>query len=360
MGVYSKKRNNGTVAWFYDFMHQGVRYRGLGGTTKTQALRALEKARAQVLNGEYELERPNNPVIETFAEKFLQRRQDHRSYHRDVVLVGHLLRRFKGKHLSSIRTEDVEDYKSWRKAEGAANATVNRDIACLKRMYNLAIQWGDAKRNPAQGVKFLEEPKCPDQFLDAAQAQRLISACAKYFRPIVLTALNTGMRVQEILSLKWSQVHFERKYVEIVKTKNKEKRYVPLNDTMMAVLSSLERRGEYVFIGRRNKPLQSIRKPWMHAKRRAGIDTKFRFHDLRHTFISHMVMKGIDLLTIARIAGHKDIKMIVERYGHLASDHKYRAMQAIDGMFKPVESVVEDLPPICHLENSGEMGDAVN
>lgn len=160
---------NGTVAWFYSFMHQGVRYRGVGGTTKTQAQRALEKVRAKVLSGEYEFERPNNPTIETFAENFLQRRQDHRSY---------------------------------------------------KRMYNLAIQWSDAKRNPVQGVKFLEEPKCADQFLDEVQAQRLINACASYFRPIVITALNTGMRVQEILSLKWTQVHLERKFVEIVKTKN--------------------------------------------------------------------------------------------------------------------------------------------
>ncbi|MCI0565233.1 MAG: tyrosine-type recombinase/integrase, partial [Nitrososphaera sp.] len=316
MGVYSRKRNDGTAAWFFDFMHQGIRYRGVGGTTRTQALRALEKRRAKVLSGEHELETPSNPKIDAFAEKFLERRQDHRSFNRDVILVRHILRRFRGRNLSSIRADDVEDYKFWRKAEGVANATVNREIACLKRIYNLAIQWRDARRNPVQGVKFLEEPKSADRFLSQEEAVRLIDGCQPYFKSIVVTALNTGMRVQEILNLKWNQVYVDQRYVEIVKTKNKEKRYVPLNDTMTATLWELSRDDEHVFLGKYGRPLRSVRKPWMHAKECAGIEKSFRFHDLRHTFISHMVMKGVDLLTIARIVGHKDVKMIVDRYGH--------------------------------------------
>lgn len=133
-----------------------------------------------------------------------------------------------------------------------------------------------------------------------------------------------------------------------------------MNDTMIAVLSGLKRQGEYVFLGRANKFLKSIRKPWMHAKRRAGIDQNFRFHDLRHTFISHMVMRGVDLMTIARIVGHKNIKMIAERYGHLASDHKYRAMKAIDGVFMPGEHRAEICHPNATWSKVAENGGAVN
>lgn len=333
MGVYLKQRADGSNAWFYDFTHSGVRYRGVGGTTKTQALRVLEKKRAQLLNLEHEIERPKNPQIDDFSKKFLERRKDHRSFRRDVILVKHLLRKFNGQHLSMIRMEDVEDYKVWRKAEGVSNATINRELACLKRMYNLAIQWGDTKRNPVSRVRFLEEANHRDRFLTEEEAARLIHACADYFRPIVIAGLNTGMRLQEILNLQWQQVYVDESYIEILKTKNSEKRYVPLNNSMISLFSRLERQSNYVFLGLRGNPLQSIRKPWAHAKKRAGIEESFRFHDLRHTFISHMVMKGVDLLTIAHIVGHKDIKLIMDRYGHLASDHKNKAVNVINGMF---------------------------
>ncbi len=132
MSVRCKIRADGSKAWFYDFMYKGRRYRAVGGTTKTEALRAQEKIRSAVLDGEYDLKRnAENPTIEAFAEKFLKRREDTRSYGRYVILVQHLLRRFKDRTLSAITAEDVEDYKGWRKAEGVKNATVNRDLACL-------------------------------------------------------------------------------------------------------------------------------------------------------------------------------------------------------------------------------------
>ncbi len=143
MSVYCKIRKDGSKAWYYNFMYKGSRYRAVGGTTKTEALRAQEKIRSEVLNGEYEFKRNSrNPTLEAFGEKFLDRRRETRSYERYVILVQHLVRRFKGRTLASLTPEDVEDYKGWRKAEGVKNATVNRELACLKRMYNLALQWG--------------------------------------------------------------------------------------------------------------------------------------------------------------------------------------------------------------------------
>ena len=102
MSVYCKNRKDGSKAWYYNFQHNGRRYRAVGGTTKTEAQRAQEKIRSEVLNGEYEFKRnTKNPTIEVFAEKFLERRRDTRSYGRYVILVQHLLRRFKGRKLSS-------------------------------------------------------------------------------------------------------------------------------------------------------------------------------------------------------------------------------------------------------------------
>ena len=97
MAVYSKKRKDGTTAWYYDFMHDRVRYRGIGGATKTQALRALEKRRSEVLSGEFGLvTKVGNPKIEQFAEVYLKRRQHLRSHKRDDLSVRTLLKFFKG------------------------------------------------------------------------------------------------------------------------------------------------------------------------------------------------------------------------------------------------------------------------
>jgi site-specific recombinase XerD len=342
MAVYSKKRKDGSTAWYYRFQYEGKEYRAVGGTTKTQALRGQEKVRADLINGRFEVrQNVKNPTLESFSEKFLERRRELRSYKRYVIFVRHLKEYFgKNTTLSSIQTENVEDYKGWRQAQGVSNATVNREIACLKRMFNQAVQWGDARRNPVVGIKFLDEAKFLDRCLTQEEGQRLIDSCADYFRPIVIIALNTGMRLQEILTLTWKQVKLAQGYIELVNTKSNEKRYVTLNDTAIDCLSKLEEEKHlsFVFSGQRHQPLKSVRKPWIHAREKGKIDSEFRFHDLRHSYISHSIMAGVDLFTIAQQVGHKDLRLIQERYGHLLAEHRRRAVRAIDGIFAPKES----------------------
>ncbi|MBN1348962.1 site-specific integrase [candidate division KSB1 bacterium] len=346
MGVYSKKRTDGTTAWYYDFMHDRVRYRGIGGATKTQALRALEKRRSEVLSGEFGMvNKVGNPKIEQFAEVYLQRRQHLRSHKRDAVSVRALLKFFKGEFLMSIKASDIEDYIGKRRKEGVSNATINRELACLKKMYNLAIKWGEAKRNPVIDVEFLEEPPGRTRFLSEEEAQRLIQCSSNHIKPIVMTALNTGMRLGEILALRWEHVHIRNviePYLEVAQTKNNKKRFIPLNDDMVDLFISLEDNGsQYVFLGTRGERLTTISKPFISALKRAGIED-FRFHDLRHTFASHYIMNGGDLLALKEILGHSDLKM-VQRYAHLASSHKRRQINNLKGKFT-----------ICHLFATGE------
>ena len=319
-----------------DFMFQRQRHRGIGGTTKTQALRALEKRRSEVLSGDFGLvNKVGNPKIEEFAEVYLKRRQHLRSHKRDALSVRTLLKFFKGESLMSIKPANIEDYIGSRLKEGVSNATINRELACLKKMYNLAIKWGEAKRNPVTDVEFLEEPPGRTRFLSEEEAQRLIECSSEHLKPIVMTALNTGMRLGEILSLKWDQVHIKKviePYLEISETKNNKKRFVPLNDDMLELLQSLQHSGsEFVFLGTRGKRLTEIKKPFANALKRAGIED-FRFHDLRHTFASHYIMSGGDLLALKEILGHADLTM-VQRYAHLASSHKRRQINNLSGKF---------------------------
>jgi integrase len=202
-------------------------------------------------------------------------------------------------------------------------------------MFNLAIKWGEAKKNPVNDVDFLEKPPGRSRFLSEEEAQRLIECASNHLKPILMTALNTGRRLGEILTLAWDQVHINsviEPYIEIAQTKNNKRRFVPLDDDMTALFQNLrDNQSRYVFLGTRGKPLKSVKKHFMTACKRAGI-LNFRFHDLRHTFASHYVMNGGDLLALKEILGHSDLKM-VERYAHLATSHKHRQINNLNGKF---------------------------
>ena len=137
MSTYSKKRKDGTTAWYYDFMYNNIRYREVGGTTKTQAIRAQEKRRDKVISGEYDLEeRLVNTKIDTFAETYLERRKHLRSHKRDDLSVRTLLKFFKGKILYQIKPQDIEDYIGYRMGCGVANATIVSWSIILAKVHN--------------------------------------------------------------------------------------------------------------------------------------------------------------------------------------------------------------------------------
>ncbi len=348
MGVYKKKRIDGTFAWFYDFSFNRRRFRGVGGTTKTQALRVMEKVREKVLSGEYELKKKiTNPRIDHFSVTFLSRREHLKSYSRDKLSVELLCAFFKSKHLHEITPNHIEDYISYRR-KTVANATINRELACLKRMYSLAIKWGDAKKNPVIEITFLKEPPGRTRFLTKDEITTLVGKSADFFKPVLITALNTGMRHSEIIDLTWDRVHIKNvidPYIELDITKNGKKRFIPLNDTMIELLNDLavqKKHDQYVFINSKGRKFQRTTKPFKTALKKAGI-LDFRFHDLRHTFASYFVMSGGDLLTPKEILGHSSMKM-VERYTHLASAHKRKQMNNLGNVFTnchPIATLTE-------------------
>jgi integrase len=157
-------------------------------------------------------------------------------------------------------------------------------------------------------------------------------------RSIHTSALNTGMRKGEILNLNWDNVDLKHGFILLSQTKNGERREIPINGTLRETLSELFRGTEerprrinvpYVFYdyptGNR---FQSIQKSFKSACNEAKIKD-FRFHDLRHTFASHLVMAGVDLTTVRELLGHKTITMTL-RYAHLAPSHKVKAVDLLD------------------------------
>ncbi len=164
---------------------------------------------------------------------------------------------------------------------------------------------------------------------------RLLEAAAtlphgahRYLRPIVIVALNTGMRKGEILRLRWRDIDWTERTITILLTKTNEVRTVPMNEAVRQALGALKStEGEYVFSRDGVTPLGEIRKSFAAALQKAKIQ-EFRFHDLRHTFASHLVMRGCDLRTVQQLLGHKQIAMTM-RYSHLSKAHLADAVEKL-------------------------------
>lgn len=145
-----------------------------------------------------------------------------------------------------------------------------------------------------------------------------------HLRPIVLLALNTGMRRSELFHLRWTDVNLKTGWLTIGgrTSKNKQTRRLPLNREALMVLegwrmqSATSTPNPYVFPGARDSPLTTITKSWRSVRKAAGL-RDFRFHDLRHHFASRLVQSGVDLNTVRELLGHADLHMAL-RYAHLA------------------------------------------
>lgn len=147
---------------------------------------------------------------------------------------------------------------------------------------------------------------------------------------MVIVALYTGMRRGEIYNLQWEDIDLQRGIIYVLDTKNSEAREVRMADIVRRALVSIKRHPEssYVFCKKDGTKYGSLKKSFLKALDKSGI-MNFRFHDLRHTFASHLVMNNIDLNTVRELLGHKSLRMTL-RYAHLSRDHKRVAIEHFD------------------------------
>jgi len=214
-------------------------------------------------------------------------------------------------------------------------ATVVRYLAALSHVFTVAVkEWGWLENNPMRKVGKPTEPRGRVRFLSDdttdgidGERTRLLNACKKssnpYLHTIVVLALSTGMRQGEILNLRWPDVDLNNGRIILHETKNGERRVVPLVGHALELLkaSSKVRRldTDLLFPGRNPQKPVFIRAPWLEAVKAAGIED-LKFHDLRHSAASYMLMSGASLGEIAELLGHKTLQM-VKRYSHLSESH---------------------------------------
>lgn len=210
-------------------------------------------------------------------------------------------------------------------------ASENRGVSALKNMLNLTVEWRRLKTNPIRATKKLKEPPGRLRFLTLEEIHKLLACCPPpphHLRDIVMVALTTGMRRGEILTLRWDYVKLENRLMVLPETKNNTVRIVPINDTLYNALEAMPNRKGYVFGN--GKPLTDVKRSFHTTCKKAGIEN-FRFHDLRHTYASHLAMRGVPGRVLQDLLGHKTAAMTA-RYTHLAPAALQSAQKLLDGM----------------------------
>ncbi|MES1934296.1 integrase family protein [Salinisphaera shabanensis T35B1] len=266
--------------------------------------------------------------------------------------------------LHEITAHQVDRIRTERLNAGRAPTTINRDVACLSGALSYAVRAKYIEVHPLADLKAADsDTSSKVRYLSDDEAKRLRAALrarddeiregrnrgnawreergrelmpaipldgyGDHLTPLVLLSLNTGVRRGEAFGLEWADVDFELQQVTIrgATSKKNRTRHIPLNTEALDALTRWHKQAgetKLVFTNRDGGRVDNVRKSWAGVLNAAKI-TGFRWHDMRHTFASWLVMRGVDLNTVRELLGHGDIKMTL-RYAHLAPQHKADAV----------------------------------
>lgn len=269
------------------------------------------------------------PILATFfKDDYLPHAKRHkRSWKRDEELFRLRIEpAFGAFKLNQLTRKAVQDFHSSLAAQGLSKATADHHIKVLRRMLNLAVQWGFIEKNPISGVELFNEDNRMENYLTEEQLHRLLTVLrSDENRAVCLIAmflLSTGCRLNEALQATWRNVDRGQRVWRIlaINSKSKRMRSVPLNDSALHVLYQLGTEGEFdhLFVNRQTRqPYTTIMKVWERLRTKAGLP-HLRIHDLRHAYASLLVSSGRTLYEVQQILGHSDPKVTM-RYSHLSS-----------------------------------------
>lgn len=326
--------------WYISYRHKGRRHREAIGPSKVLATQVLAKRTVEIAEGKFLPQKIKGGM--TFAEmadKWLNEYSAHRkkSYAQDKYTIAKIKDMFPFTPLSSFTPLMIEQMRAKILAKGLAPMTANRYHQTIKAIFNKAKQWdfmyGD---NPASKVKLANERKYwRTRYLSQEELERLLTTIEDpkhvRLRPIVLTALYTGMRRGEIEGIRKQHVNLERREIFLPDTKNNEPAYIPIPETLASVLDPILARLE----GSQDRVFNYARftHHWDRIRKQAGLED-FRFHDLRHTFASYITMATGDLAATQRLLRHR-MPTMTQRYTHHAPKFLRGIVNQLDICFGP-------------------------
>ncbi|MBM4395723.1 MAG: tyrosine-type recombinase/integrase [Deltaproteobacteria bacterium] len=326
MGV--RKRGD---KFYIDYYVGGQRVRESVGTSRREAEQALAARNAEVVAGTFRLPSVERTSFREAVDQYLDWSRDHkRTWDNDQCMLGKLLPYLGDMPLSQVTAWQIEEVKKVLRSQGLSGSRGNRYLATLSSLFHRAFDRGLVRENPVKRVKRFRESPGRLRYLDSEEIDRLLGSCGLDLRDAVICALGTGMRLGEIFSLRWRDLDFEAGFIHVVDSKNGERRDVPLSAAIAKALEGRKGRGgEWVFARPDGTTCKSfMRTAWDKARARAGLED-VRFHDLRHTFASHLVMGGASEFAVQQLLGHKCLAM-TRRYSHLSGGALRQAVVVMD------------------------------
>ena len=332
-GLYQRGGKHGT--WWLDCRINGTRHvvRLGKGISRSAAGELASVKRAAFLKGELGIRKRKDVTFDEGRKKF-EAWADANKKPGTARAYKECLRRlaesFSGKRLSQISAFHVEAHKQLR-IKANARVRANRELATLKRLFNLCLEWKLFEgTNPVTAVKLTKERQRL-RFLEPEEEARLLAQCAEPLRSLVLMGTNCGLRLKsEALTLRWVDIDLPRKRLTVsaAYAKAGSSRTVPMNSTVVTTLSQLPRRSEFVFTKPNGKPYHAVR-GFREACQRVGLKG-VTVHTTRHTFATRLVENGVDLRTVQELGGWATLSLI-QRYAHVAPTRK---AEAVEGLVK--------------------------
>lgn len=309
--------------------------KGVISLTKAKELRAAQLAQVEEarLKG---YEEPTKDRFATIAPRYLNHQQARltpRAYKRSAdILDQHLMPIFGTMEIAAIRRRDVQRYLTGRLRD-VSRESARKEFFVLRHMLQFAVEEQLIPVNHANGVELPKAPPGRLRYLQPTELHAVLEACPEWLRPIAGLLAFTGMRRGEVLGLRWMDIDRKGRKIILPQTKNGDGRVVSLNKLAMDVIDSLTAGSptSHVFTG---MTPENVSLAFLRTCRKVGI-ADFRLHDLRHTAASWLRMTGADLQDVARVLGHKDLRMTM-RYAHLSEAHDAAVAAKLDKVFQPL------------------------
>lgn len=358
-GITAERQANGDVRYTVNIMVDSQRiHRVVGreseGVTREQAERAIETFRTKAREGRLDLPtaRKAHQLLSDAADEYIKRLEE--SGGKNVKIKARQFRMYLKPELGRERLDKLTEfglkkYRKKRTADGASEATVNRELATLSHFLRSAAEWKWIKRDDVPAIPKAAERRKTITILTDEQSEALMQGAigdqdARVWL-FVAFGLNAAMRHREILSVRYDQIDFANRRIFIPEAKAGE-REQPITAALATALEKQrkmeDKPDDWVFPTLNAKQANdghrtNMARPFLRSVIRAGLDPdKVTPHTMRHTAITRLVKAGVDLPTIQRISGHKTLAMVL-RYTHV---HGLHIDAAIDALSRPIPDAV--------------------
>src|SRR6266568_2629040 len=326
--------------WWIKYYRNGKAFRESSKSENvSEAKRLLRKREGEIGAGEFLGPKTERVSFEELAEDFLNEYQtnNRKSFIWVKRRIGlHLTPFFAGLRAVNITTDRVRAYVAKRQQEGASNGSINRELAALKRMFNLAAEMTPPKIARVPYIPMLKETNVRKGFFEHDEYLALQRELPEYLKPVLAFGYFTGAREGEILSLKWEQVDLDRHAVHLEpgSTKNDQPRTIPLTGELLEALkiqkaTSVSRFPECVYVfHRKGQRIGNFQRAWKSACQRAGLSGRL-FHDLRRSAVRNLVRAGVPERVAMAISGHKT-RSVFDRYNIVAERDLHEAASRLE------------------------------